>query len=203
MEDNAARIGNIAAVGDPGKPAIKSDNSPFIEGFDFTDVYDERKLKAFLSSAEKLIRTSREYSTYISDLRSQVIDLNHDNILINITSEDAEMEFHHYPYTLYDICSIVLNKRLLKGEPTSTFDVAREVMGLHYRNEIGIVPLTQTTHELAHSGKLFLKKSQIFGDYAKFGRDYADAIPAELKDKVLKMEQLSDKGVPSDFGGIL
>ena len=79
-------IGNIAsASGNGGSLAIKASNDAFAETFSFTDVCDEHRLKAFVSSTEKLIRTSREYSTYISDLRTNIIDLNHDNIMINIT----------------------------------------------------------------------------------------------------------------------
>ena len=72
-----------------------------------------------------------------------------DNITSNIT-EDANIEFHHYPFTLYDIVDIVLCNYLIKGKPITSFYIAEEVLDLHFKMKIGIVPLTTTNHELAH-----------------------------------------------------
>ena len=75
-------------------------------------------------------------------------------------------------------------------------------MELHFKNLIGLVPLSKTNHELAHNGKLFLSKNQIFGNYTKFMEKYDDALDAQLKERISKMEELSNKNIPSDFGGL-
>jgi len=117
----------------------------------------------------------------------------------NITTADVDLEFHHYPLTLYDIIYICMNYHLINKENFTSFSLAKEVMNCHYRHIIGLVPLTKTTHELAHSGNLFLSSKQIFGDYSKFINEYAAGVTPELKQKIDLMEQMSEANVPTDF----
>lgn len=201
MENN--NIGNISSIESNGQIGIKSDMTPFAETFYFQDFYDEKALKRFIKNVEKLIRTSREYSTYIELLRTNVNELNHDNILHNITTGDVSFEFHHYPFSLYDIVTIVVNKHIIEGEKFTSFSIAKEVMELHYQHKIGLVPLTKTTHELAHSGNLFLSTKQVFGDYKAFFNEYNKYIPGELKLLLTDIENKSINNFPSDFRGIL
>lgn len=207
MEENIIKegnsIGNVSSVESGEQLGIKGDTSPFAECFYFQDFYDENVIKRFAKSVEKLIRTSREYNEYIELLRTNCAELNHDNILHNITNGDVDLEFHHYPFTLYDIVIIVMNKHVVDGEKFTSFSLAKEIMKLHYEHKIGIVPLTKTMHELAHDGKLFLSTKQIFGDYKKFMRDYAAGITVEQNADIAEIEQLSLANTPSDIGGLL
>lgn len=87
------------------------------------------------------------------------------------------MEFHHYPFTLYDITYIIYQNRYLDyitdqissklNKVINPFDIAKEVMELHYKNKVGLVPLSLTPHELYHKGELFipLDKKYVFGNY--------------------------------------
>ena len=200
---NSDAIGNISAISLDNQLGIKSDTSPFSAPFYFQDFYDEAAIKKFTKNVEKLIRTSREYSTYIELLRTNCTTLNHDNILHNITASDASMEFHHYPFTLYDIVTIVMNSHVINKAPFTSFSIAKEVMQLHYRNIIGLVPLTKTTHELAHEGEIFLSTKQVFGNYKQFISEYGNAIPAELMLTLKDIEDKTKQGIPSDFGGLL
>ena len=113
------------------------------------------------------------------------------------------MEFHHYPFTLYDIVTIVMNSHVINKTPFTSFSIAKEVMQLHYRNIIGLVPLTKTTHELAHEGEIFLSTKQVFGNYKQFISEYGNAIPAELMLTLKDIEDKTKQGIPSDFGGLL
>lgn len=207
MEENKITegnsIGNVASLEVNGQIGLKSDSSPFAECFYFQDFYDEQAVKKFAKSVERLIRTSREYNEYIELLRTNCTVLNHDNILINITNADVDLEFHHYPFTLYDIVIIVMNKHIVNAEKFTSFSLAKEIMALHYRHIIGLVPLSKTMHELAHDGKIFLSKSQIFGNYEEFMKEYDSGITVEQKSNISKMEAMSNSGIPSDIGGIL
>lgn len=196
-------IGNIQSFESTNGPALKSTESPWIADFYFTDFYDEGLYKKFIKSIEKLIRTSREYHTYIELLRSNINELNHDNIQKNITTGDVDLEFHHYPFTLYDIADIVVSHHIIAGDNITSFSIAKEIMKIHYENIIGLVPLTKTNHELAHSGNLFISEKQIFGNYKEFMNRYSDGISPELMNKVLYMQQLSKSGMPSDFKNIM
>lgn len=196
------KIGNINFIDSEGKPIIQSDDSPFPESFYFDKFYEEREYKKFIKNIEKLIRTSNEYKNYVEQLHSTIAALNIDNILSYITDADADIEFHHYPFTLYDIVDAVVLQKFFNQENFTSFSVAKEVMGLHYKNFIGLVPLTKTTHELAHAGELFLSSKQIFGDYKEFMERYPEGVNKETKEKIEEMEKLTEQDYPSDAGGL-
>jgi len=195
-------IGNIDTITDGSSIALKSQSSPFVADFNFTDIYDEKLIKQFTKSTERLIRSSREYNAYIELLRTNITALNKDNILSNITTADVGLEFHHYPLSLYDIIQVMMLHNITNNISFTSFSLAKQVMEEHFKHHIGLVPLTKTTHELAHSGNLFISKNQIFGDYTAFINDYKDGMTVDLKTKITNMENMSSKNVPSDFKGL-
>lgn len=195
-------IGNIETVEIANDFGIKANDSPFAVSFYFDDYYNEKSVKQFIKTVEKLIRTSKEYKMYIELLRTNVFALNHDSIMTNITTADVDLEFHHTPLTLYDIVEIVILKHITNDEKFTSFSIAKEVMDLHYKHKVGLVPLTKTTHELAHSGNLFISESQIFGQYKMFLEEYKDGVSADLIQKVRELENLSAANTPSDFRGL-
>lgn len=202
MDNNEKVIGNIHTVSNETDFGIKSENSPFAESFYFVDVYDDKAVKKFIKSVEKLIRTSREYKTYIELLRTNNMHLNRDSIMSNITTADVDLEFHHYPLSLYDIISTIMLHHVVNKIKFTTFSIAKEVMENHYKHIIGLVPMMKTTHELAHAGGLFIRKDQVFGDYEKFMSNYKSGVSRELLEKVETMEKLTEMGTPSDFKGL-
>lgn len=202
-QENSTVIGNIETVEIENDFGIKANDSPFAVSFYFDDFYDDKAVKQFIKNTERLIRTSKEYKTYIELLRTNIFALNHDSILSNITTADVDLEFHHTPLTLYDIIEIIMLDHMTKGIKFTSFSIAKKVMNAHFEHKIGITPLTKTTHELAHSGNLFIKKQQIFGDYRAFMKQYANGISANINQKINNMEALSEKNIPSDFRGLL
>ena len=62
--------------------------------------------------------------------------------------------------------------------------------------------MTKTTHELAHSGNLFISESQIFGDYNKFIELYRDGLTNSAFQKIRQMEDYSKQAIPSDYKGL-
>ena len=200
MKEN--KIGNISFTEKDGKLIMKSDDSPFPETFYFGKFYEEKEYKKFIKNVEKLIRTSNEYRNYVEQLRGTVSALNVDNILSYITTNDADMEFHHYPFTLYDIVDIVIIQKFFNQEDFTSFSIAKEVLELHFKNMTGLVPLTKTMHELAHFGYLFLSSNQIFGNYKEFMQKYPEGISKELKQKITDMEEMTEQDHPSDIRGL-
>lgn len=201
--ENKNSIGNIHPVEANGSFGIKSENSPFAEAFYFEDFYDDKIVKKFIKNVEKLIRTSKEYKSYIENLRTNVLALNHDSMLGNITTADVDLEFHHYPFTLYEIVEVVMLDHFVNKKLFTSFSMAKEIMTLHNKHIIGLVPMTKTMHELAHSGDLFISQRQIFGDYKTFMADYNSGVTLDMKNKIQTMEYYSQNGVPSDFKGLL
>lgn len=159
--------------------------------------YEEKKRQKFIKYIEKIIRRSYEYRAYIGFLKNE-LNLTKCTFLPMVDINEIKkvgIEFHHYPFTLYDIVSIVLDERMLvKGEKQiSPFDIANEVMELHYQNYIGLVPLTTTVHELVHSGKIFVNLKYVFGNYNKFMNMYNSANNDNYKQMFANLEQLSEK----------
>lgn len=196
------KIGNLTFTEVDGKPVIMSDNSPFPESFYFNGFYEEREYKKFIKNIEKLIRTSDEYRNYIEQLHTTITALNVDNVLSYITSNDATIEFHHYPFTLYDVVDIVTVQKFFEQVDFTSFSIAKEVLELHHKNLIGLVPLSKTNHELAHAGELFLSAKQIFGEYKKFMKRYPEGINQDLHEKIKQLNELTEKNYPTDVGGL-
>lgn len=124
----------------------------------------------YVKSVERIIRSSMEYRRYIQTIRRE-FDINSCKFYNNIDTTEIEisLEMHHYPASLFDIVYAIREARreIKPIKAYETFSIAHDVMKLHYEGKIGLVPLTKTSHELAHSGALFipLTKDYVFGDY--------------------------------------
>ena len=195
---------NIANINiDTNNLSIQSNKNIFCESFYFIDIYNENAYKKFIKQTERLVRKSKEYNKYIEVLRTNIPALNYDSIMSNISNADASLEIHHYPLTLYNIVEIVLNHKLINKEKVTSFSVAKEVMECHFKNMIGIVSLSTTNHELAHTQSIFLNKKQIFGEYKRFLDEYADGVNTDVREKIERLNQMSDNNIAIDFKGIL
>jgi len=201
MEEN--KLGNINFTEIKGNPIVKSDESMFPESFYFSKFYEEKAYTKFIKNIERMIRSSKEYKKYIELLRGNIAALNFDNVLNNITNADAELEFHHYPFTLYELVDLICVDKFLKKEKFTTFSITKEVMQFHYQNMVGLVPLTKTNHELAHNGNLFFSKKQIFGDYNRLVKIFEETLSSEIKEKLTRLDELTQQNTPSDIGGLL
>lgn len=182
---------------------IKSNKSIYCESFYFVDVFDETNLKKFIKSVERTVRSSKEYKRYIENLRTNVHALNYDTVMSNISNTDTALEFHHYPLSLYEISEILILDHLANKDNITSFSIAKEIMEYHFKNKIGLVSLTKTNHELAHDGALFLHKNQIFGKYEEFINEHPNGISMEIRNKIDRLNKMSDANVATDFKGLL
>ena len=113
------------------------------------------------------------------------------NEVSNEDTFDIKIEIHHYPFTLRDICEIVFKKREYYGESLTVNMVAKEVMSLHYKLVIGLIPLSETVHELAHSGRLFIPIDKVLGRYNIFVDCYEPFCKPEQLDALKRIEKYS------------
>jgi hypothetical protein len=155
----------------------------------YMDILDEddKAIDEYVKYIVKLVRQSYEYRQYIKILKTE-FDLTKCAFFKNLDITDMKkvgFEMHHYPFTIYDICLIVLTKRIQeqKEDPTNDkkynkvlnpFSIAKEVLRLHYQGKVGLVPLSITPHELYHAGNLFipLTNEYVFGNYQEFIDEY-------------------------------
>lgn len=154
---------------------------------------DEKEFNKFINDTERDIRRSYEYREFIKYIRDNM-QMNKCAFLEGVTNEetfDIKIEIHHYPFSLHDIVEIVLKKRLYYKESTSKFMVAKEVMSLHYKLVVGLIPLSQTVHELAHSGKLFVPSDKVVGRYNMFVNLYKPFCTVEQLEVLDRIEKYS------------
>lgn len=175
---------------------IKLSDGNGLPEYDFED-YDfnsEKDFKKYIADIEKDVRHSREYQVFIQFLKDNM-DMNHCSFFEKVSNKESnhiKIEIHHTPFTLYDICIIVYNKRAFYGEDLSIFQIAKEVAICHYNLTIGLIPLSKTIHELVHNGYLFIPADRVFGRYDYFVEYYKDFIGQDLLDTLDKVEQYTD-----------
>lgn len=152
---------------------IKIDSVPEYNIEDF-DLNDEKEFKKFIQSVERDVRGSYEYKQFTAYLREN-LDMNKCSFYMNVNNVDStkiRIEIHHEPLSLYDICLIVCNKRNYFHESLEEELVAKEVMCLHYKLWVGLIPLAETVHELVHNQYLFVPTSKVMGNYREFINQY-------------------------------
>ena len=142
---------------------------------------DKRK---FIERTKRIVRSSKEYKDYIRYLKENM-DMDRCVFFKKVkhTSDNAiKIEVHHEPFTLDDIVRTVINKQLAEGRKLNDLDVANEVMELHYNDMVGLVPLSETIHELVHSdtNKVFVPLNMVYGNFNKFFELYQNYMEDDI-----------------------
>ena len=154
----------------------------------------------FISRIEKICRSSMEYKDYISFLK-EYVDMTKCKFFKGVTNIDnrkIKIEIHHEPLTLFDIVATVLNKWESEGMPLNDLLITDEVMSLHYFNQVGLIPLSQTVHLMVHdNATIVIPLYLIYGKYKEFIRDYQDYISEEIYDKI-ERKILQTKSITDD-----
>ncbi len=146
---------------------------------------EEKEKVKFVRTIEKLVRSSIEYREYISFLRDHFA-MNECAYYNNINNKDSykiKIEVHHTPFTLYDIAYIILNKHFtMYGDNINLSSIVYEILEIHYRGIIGLIPLNKTIHDLTHNGYLFIPTSYVFGDIEQFYQEYFNFMTEQQKE---------------------
>lgn len=157
--------------------------------FDIRDYQDDEE-DVLLKDIESMVRGSIEYQRYVNYSRTYM-NMNKCSFFSNISNIDTysiKIHLHHSPITLLEIAMIVLAKRKFYRECLAIEAIAKEVMYVHYCALIGIIPLCETVHELVHNQYLFVPNNYVFGNYKWFIEMYGPWIPAQIKDKLDRIE---------------
>lgn len=138
------------------------------------NVDDDKDYEHYIKDIEREVRKSFEYRAFIKYIRENM-DMNKCSFLKGVDNTetfDIKIEIHHYPFTLRDIVEIVYRKRKFCNESIDLQMVAKEVMMLHYKLIVGLIPLSETVHQLAHSGRIFIPVDRVMGRYNIFLDNY-------------------------------
>ena len=161
---------------------------------DAYNLQDDKDFERYIKDIEKAVRGSFEYRQFIGYLRDYM-DMNKCAFLANTTKDKdskVKIEVHHYPFTLYDICKIVYNKRVYNNESLELEMVAKEVMQLHYELIVGLIPLSKTVHELAHNEWIFIPVDRVLGNWKYFAAVYDKFMEADSKDVLNRIIEFSE-----------
>lgn len=161
---------------------------PTIANLEFVEDLTEK----VISYLEKEVRGSYEYQSYIKYLKDE-LDLTKCSLLPGIDQKEdsVSLEFHHYPLNLYEITEAVatsLLSDLEEGESISCFDISEKVVEEHYKNNVGLVPLTTTLHKMAHNRSIIIPISKVNGNYKNFIKKYKESIPEDIQERIIEAE---------------
>lgn len=187
MRDNT----NIVLQEDKPVTTIEMNSiSPFdIADFDLTK---EKEVRQYFFTIERIVRGSYLYKHKLIPYLRDYVNMNECSFYKNINNIDTfsmKIHIHHSPLTLFDIVNTVFNKRCKFKEPINVNLVAKEVMWLHYRMQVGLIPLSETVHELTHNGFLFIPTNKVYGLYRDFVRMYGEFIDPQTMSTLKQAEE--------------
>ncbi len=156
---------------------------------------DDKEYEKFVKEVEKQVRRSFEYRKFIAYLRENM-QMNQCAFLKGVTNEESfniKIEIHHYPFSLRDIVEIVIRKRGYYNESMSVQMVSKEVMQLHYKLLVGLIPLSETVHELAHNSRIFVPSDKVIGRYNVFVEYYKPFCDPDQLETLERIEKYSEE----------
>ena len=161
------------------------------------DTFSKKGRYKYLTYIKALVRKTPEYRQYVEFLKKHR-GQNRSHVLPAATTGNGKkysIELHHEPFSLFEICDIVVTKRETLGESLNPLHVVEEVLELHYDGKVGLVPLDITSHELCEKGLIFIPLQDIYQRYDLFYDEY-DAlceIPEKIKNMLEIKIELSEK----------
>jgi len=177
---------------------------PKINPFEYRVPLDSFKNRdKFVKRIERHVRSSMEYRDLMFYLKENM-DFNKCVFFTHVENANgmrSKIEIHHEPFTLYDIADTIVRKYEEEGLPMNDMYIADEVMEIHYRNMIGLIPLSKTLHEVVHStyknssDKLYIPIHLVYGNFREFIKEYGeyidDSVYERYKFKIDKSKELT------------
>lgn len=154
---------------------------------------DPKEYVKYMRRLEMYIRKSLEYTELISFLKKKK-KMNRCGVHPNVNQRNGfRIELHHVPFTLFDICAIVINKRMKLNESLKMSAIAKEVMELHYLGLVGLYPVCETCHLLCHAddNPLFIPNDNVYGEPEKFYELYHPYMTDAMKTKFENIKLLN------------
>ena len=149
---------------------------------------DMDRYKAFIDNCTHRFRKSRTYKSYKSYLMSMGLD--RCQVIGNIQDGMANIEMHHNFLTIYDITILISQHILNTVGRCTTFDIVALLMQEHRNNNIPIVMLSETVHQLYHNNPdFYIPISMTFGKWWDLLIKYRYGITLDIAYKVVKYIQ--------------
>lgn len=184
---------------DEKNPTIRSPYSPLDLSFYATreTLNNPDDFRSFIKSAESSFRASREYKAYKSHLIEN-IGINRCQVLGNITTEDAEIELHHNIPSLFDMCILITMHTINTIGKITTFDLIQLLIQEHYNNNVGVVFLSKTAHQLyTNDPDAFIPPNMMFGKWWELLAKYKYGITYDFAYKIINYIKKYQNQIPS------
>lgn len=187
-------IPGIVGYMDNDNPTISSPYSPFVIQFYQTpeSLNNIEDYRTFLKNVESAFRTSREYKA----IKARLIESGMTNCQVhgNLNSEMVDIEMHHNMLTLFDLSMIITEHLVRTVEKVSTFDVVRLLIEAHNNNEVLLIMLSKTPHQVYHNNpEFFLPFEMCIGEPWKFLEKYKYGITQDIAYKILRYLRQEEK----------
>lgn len=166
-----------------------------------TGFKSDKERRKFIKAVEKLVRNSLEMKRWTHFVRANL-----NLTACPFTLEDLKelnddskkfIHLHHHPFTLEDIIDTIIETYLAKGNPFTSFEIAQEVLKLHYELKVGIVPLTSHLHEKYHKGDFLIPIEFVVGNWQALLEEYIP--PQDVLDRVYQKSQITVDVVRDTF----
>lgn len=146
--------------------------------------------KKFIKNCMSRFRRSKTYNNYKHYIYD--IGLGRCQLLGKIDSEMATIEMHHNFLNLFDITLLITEHLVNTNGSVTTFDVVQELKEVHKANEVPIVMLSKTAHQLYHNGDgVVLPARMCFGYWINLLKNYNRGITISIAQKVIYFIQRS------------
>ena len=101
--------------------------------------------------------------------------------------EGVDIEMHHAILTLFDICLLITEHLLNTVGYVTTFDVVQALKEEHKANNIALVMLSKTPHQIYHdnTGEFFIHPKMCFGNWPALIEKYKKGLTQDVAFKLL------------------
>lgn len=182
-------VPGIESYQENANPVLSSPNSVYAISFYQTrdTLMDIDTYRVFLKNCESRFRHSVTYTNY----KGYLIDIGMNRCqvhgYITFDMEGVSIEMHHAILTLFDICLLITEHMLNTVGYVTTFDVVQALKEEHKANNIALVMLSKTPHQMYHaeSSQFFIHPSMCFGNWPKLLEKYKLGLTQDVAFKVL------------------
>ncbi len=179
----------IETYSENNNPIISSPNSLYSISFYQTrdTLMDVDVYRHFLKNCENRFRRSTTYSNYKGFLIGLGLDHCQVHGFINTNMENITIEMHHAILTLFDITLMITEHLLNTIGYVTTFDVVQLLKEEHRQNNVALVMLSKTPHQVYHnnSSQFFIHPNMCFGKWPVLIEKYKLGLTQDLAFKLL------------------
>lgn len=207
MDTNYNPLPGIEVYQENMNPIITSPYSTYSIPFYQTreSLMDIDTYRSFLKNCESRFRTSATYTNYKGFLIGLGMDRCQVHGFIHSDMEGVDIEMHHAILTVFDISLLITEHLLNTVGFVTTFDVVQALKEEHKANNIALVMLSKTPHQVYHSNptEFFIHPKMCFGNWPRLLEKYNKGLTQDVAFKLLYYLKKAIEMDGTDDSGLL